>query len=234
MQLQEMLNYCRAMMNEESAITPNWTDAELVRLVNKRQMEACHYLRVTGYATATSTAGSENPGAFTGTTFSNLAATFLKITRVWYAGRGLKYITMRQLESRRPTGTVTTGLPREWTQLSGDATITLSPTPSTTGDVITAFSELRPIELTVANLPGSAFPNSVFINTEFHGAIVDGVLADMYSKDLNSGFYDRYQKLWLEYWVPLMKAFGMRHRRRNSPQTVVDSDSSLETEFGVI
>jgi hypothetical protein len=213
----DVLNYCKAMMNEEGAITPNWSDTELFRIVEKKCNEALSFLGLVDTKTTTlSVAGQAD---------YNYPTNMIRIRRIWYSGMGLKYITIRQYESRQPGGIAPSGTPREFTLYNN--VITLTPVPSVSNDTITIFGESQQTSITSSSV-------SIDIPSVFHGAICDGVISEMFAKDLNSGFYDRFNNKWNDIHIPSMREFARRRRRRGLPTTVIDSDSLLETEFGVI
>lgn len=218
MTVTDVLNYCRAMMNEETAVTPNWTNTELYRIIQKKCNEALATIGLID-SKDTSTVSVANQADY------DYPDNFVRIRRVLYDNQPLKYITSRQFESRTPSGVAPTGLPREFTLFNN--VISLTPTPDTSSDTITIYGEKQQSDITSSS-------STIDIPSIFHGAICDGVISEMFAKDLNSGLYDRYNSKWDNIHLPSMREFAKRRRRRGLPTTVIDADALLETEFGVI
>jgi len=218
MTLTQMLDFLRRMHNEENATTPNWSDAELLGLIEARTNEA---ISVIGLVEAidTSLVSVASQDSYTIPT----GVTYLR--RVYYDNQPLKYINSRQLEARNSGGIAPTGTPREFTQFAGS--IILTPAPSTSSDVIKLWVEKHQDALT--NVASTWNMPSIF-----HHAIADVVLSDMWAKDLNTGLMDRYLNKWTTIHTPKMQQYARRKKRRGMPTTVIDSDSMIETEWGLV
>jgi len=214
----DVLNYCRAMMNEESALTPNWSDAELLRIIEKKANECLSLIGLVEIKSTTTV-------SVAGQADYNYPTNMVRIRRIWYAGQPLKYLDFRQFEARKPQGIAPTGTPREFGLFN--SVITLMPTPTVSSDTITIYGEGQQTPLTSTSV-------QLDIPSLFHGAICDGVIAEMFAKDLNAGFADRYNQKWNEFHLPAMRDYAKRGRRRGLPHVVADADRLLETEFGVI
>jgi hypothetical protein len=220
MTVTEALDYVKNIMNESGAQQSNWSDAELYKLFEARSNEACVVLgMIEGKDTSTT--------VVSGTADYSYPTNFIRIRRVWYNGVPLKYLDFRRFESRIPSGTAPTGTPREWTQWNG--TITLVPTPSFSSGtpVLTIFGEKK--QSTISTSASTLDTPAVF-----HHALCEGVLSDMFVKDLNAQFAQFYSGRWQNVHVPAMREYAKQRRRTGSPITVIDADSNLETEFGVV
>lgn len=218
MTVQEVINYVRRMHNEASAQTPNWTDAELFALMEAKCNEV---VSIIGLIEAKDTSLTSTSGTADYAYPTNV----IKIRRVLYDGIPLKYLNFRQFEARVPQGTAPSGTPREF--MLWNNTITLVPTPSVSSDTITLYAEKKQSAIT-------SVASTIDIPAVFHGALCDAVLSEMWAKDLNAGMAQIYQNKWLQFHIPNMKQFAKRKRRRGLPSTVIDADSVVETENGVI
>jgi hypothetical protein len=213
----EIIDYVRNIHNEASAQTPFWTDRELYALIT---VKCNQVLGQIGLIEGTDTSISTVAGTYA----YDIPDGYTRLRRLWYDGRPLKYVGFRPFESRRPTGVATNGLPREFT--IWDDQILLSPPPSEV-KTLTIYGEK--MQATITN--GVTEPS---IPKVFHSCLCDGVLAEMYAKDENQAFAQMYEERWVKLHIPAMKEYVKRRRRRGMPSVVVDTDSALETEFGVI
>lgn len=212
----DIITYVKNMMNEASASTSNWSNPELYQIIENKCNEAITTIGLI-------------EGRDTGVTVISQAdypfpADYVRLRRLWYNGQPLKYLPFRMFESRRPTGTTNTGTPREygiWQDI-----ITLLPTPNAVG-TLTYFGEKMQSTISSTN-------TTIRIPSLFHHAICDGVLGEMYPKDLNAGFANFYLSKWQNIHIPAMREYAKRRQRRGLSSTVTDADSALETELGVI
>lgn len=218
MTVTEVINYLRRMHNEFNAQTPFWSDAELFALIEAKCNEV---LTVIGLIEAKDTSLTTTSGTADYAYPSNV----IGIRRVYVDGIALKYLTFREFEARKPQGTAPSGTPREF--MLWNNTITLIPTPSESSLQITLYVEKKQTPITTASV-------TIDIPEVFHPALCDAILSEMWAKDLNAGMAQMYQNKWLQFHIPNMRRFAKRRRKRGLPSVVVDADSALETEFGVI
>lgn len=218
MTVDEIIDYVRNIHNESNAQTKFWSDDELYSLieVKSNQINTMVPGLIQGSDTSTTTVAS--------TAEYTIPTGFIEVHRVWYDGRPLKYVGFRPFESRRPTGVATSGLPREF--MIWNDQIILSPPPSE-AKTLTFWG--TKIQATITS--GATTPS---IPVVFHSCLCDGVVAEMYAKDENLAFANTYEQRLVQLYIPAMKEYVKRHRRRGMPSVVVDTDSALETEFGVI
>lgn len=217
MTITQALTYVLNMFNEASATTPNWGTSELYQLFENRSNMV---LSKVGLVEAKDTSNT----SIAGTQTIAFPTNFLKIRRVWYNGVPLKLIGFREFESRMPTGVMPSGTPRE--MLIWQQTIYMAPIPINTGDPITIYGEKQQSTITSAS-------STLDSPSVFHPAICDGVLVDMFAKDLQATFTEFYNNRWEKFHVPAMEAFAKRRNRRGLPARVIDADSVLETELGI-
>lgn len=217
MTVDEIIKYVKNIHNEANAQTPFWTDRELYLIITVKCNQIVGYVGlIEGTDTSTTTVA--------GTEAYDIPVDFTRIRRVLYDGRPLKYVGFRQYESRRPTGTATNGLPREFTLWGGQ--ILLSPPPDD-AKTVTVYGEK--LQSTITN--GGVVPS---IPKVFHAALCDGIIAEMFAKDENAALANMYEQRWVQLHIPQMKEYARKRGRRGLPSVVIDADSVLETEFGVI
>jgi hypothetical protein len=218
MTVTQFLDQVRRLHNENNAQTPYWSDSEIYGLIENKANEVLSFIGLveTKDTSLTTTADQAD---------YTIPTNILRIRRVRVDGRDCKYITMRQYFSRTPQGVLPSGTPREWTQFDG--TLTLIPKPSTSSLQITIFGEAMQSSITSSS-------STIDIPAVFHHALVDGVVADMFAKDLNPEWYDRFQARWVGIHIPHMKDFNSKRNRVGSPTVITDTDSNVETEMGLI
>lgn len=214
MNISDAVTYVRNMHNASN--DSHWSDAEIYKLFEKRSNEI---LRIIGLVENKDTSIT----TVSGTADYVYPTDFLFIKRLWWNGRPLKLITFKQAESRNPTGATITGDPREYYVWNGN--ITLVPTPSS-AQIVTIFGEKQQSTI-------STTASTLDVPAVLHGAICDGVLSEMYIKDLNMQFARFFEEKWQQAKNEA-RDFVKQRRRAGGSQVVVDTDSSLETEMGLI
>jgi len=218
MTITEMLDYLRRFHNEENAVTPNWSNPELFALMQARANEC---LSIIGLQEAIDSTLTTTAGTNQYTTPSGV----LRIRRLYVDNQPLKYVTWRQFEARQPQGTAPSGTPTEWSQFAGS--LFLTPTPSTSSLVIKLFCEKQQSAITSTS-------STIDVPEVFHYALADGILADMFAKDLNTAMVSHFGGKFENTHKPAMREFAKRRKRIGSPITVVDADSLVETEWGLV
>lgn len=214
MTITEAVDYVRRLHNAEG--DTNWSDAEIYSLFQAKCNEA---LAIIGLKEATATTTSVAAQAD-----YSYPSNVVFVRRVLYDGLALKRLNFKQYQSRVVSGTAPSGTPREYTIWNN--TITLVPVPDTSSDTITIYSENQQSAITSSS-------STLDVPEILHQAICDGVLWMMFAKDLNAQFMATFKNRWDEHKA-MMREFVKRRRRTGTAATIVDSDSSLETEFGVI
>lgn len=214
MTITEAVDYVRRLHNAES--DNNWSDAEIYALF---QAKANECLSVIGLNESTATTVS-----VAGTADYAYPSGAVHIRRVLYSGQALKRISFKQYQARVVSGTAPSGTPREYTLWNN--TITMVPVPDTSADTITIYSENQQSSITSSS-------STLDVPEVLHQALCDGVLWMMFAKDLNAQFMSAFLNRWNEHKIS-MREFVKRRRRTGTAATIVDTDSSLETEFGVI
>jgi hypothetical protein len=215
MTVTEFVDYVRNMHNASS--DSNWSDSEIYSLIRSRAQEA---LSIIGLVEATSTTTSVS-----GTNAYDYPTNVVVVRRVLYDGIALKQITFREWESRKVSGTDPSGTPTEYVLWNNQ--IILVPTPSTSSDTITIYSEKQQSAITSTS-------STIDVPEVLHYRLADGVIGQMFIKDLNPQMATFFENKWNTIHIPAFREFKMR--RRHGYQTVIaaDSDASLNTSFGVI
>ena len=215
MTVTEMVDYVRRMHNAES--DTHWSDAEIYKLIEAKSNDI---LSIIGFKQAIDTSIT----TVSGTSNYSYPSNVIRIRRVLFNGKPTKLISFRQLEARRPTGTATTGNPYEHV-LWAD-TIIFFPTPNS-AQTVTLYAEKKQSSITGGS-------STLDVVDQFHSAVADIVIAMMFAKDENSGMMRIFMDTYLNFHIPNMRKFAMTRRHTGAPLTVTDSDTSLETDWGVI
>lgn len=174
----EILDTCRNRHN--AANDTNWSDLEIYQLLTNRVNEALSYI---GFVEQTSV----SIVSVVGTEAYNYPTGAEIIENIDYNNRRLykidwsKYNLYKTRGSTQPRGT-----PTMFTVWANQ--ILLVPIPSAAGDIL----KVRYYGIQSTIVPAS----TIVLPVSLHPHLVNGVLADMYAKDLNVQLYDRYQAQW--------------------------------------
>lgn len=210
-------DFCEYVRNIHNAIQDDhFSDIEIYKYLEAAANEAAELGVIEGTDTTASVAG---------TSIINYPANATFIRRILYAGKPMKYLTFRQFESRQPTGVSVSGTPREYALWNNQ--IWMTPTPSTSAETITIYSEKMQSSITTAL-------STIDLPSILHPRLSSKVVSLMYDKDENPAAAARFEARWENVDKPAMIRYIAKRRRTNAPVVVVDSDSSLETEFGVV
>lgn len=212
MTITDFVTYVRNMHN--ATADSNWSDAEIYSLAEARANEITSIIGlIQGLSTQSTVAGTQSYSYPSNAVF---------IKRVLYAGRGLKELTFREWEERVVSGTAPSGNPFEymvWNNL-----IYLVPTPNAIA-TLTIYSENQQSSITSAS-------STIDIPSVLHGRLADGVISLMYAKDLNSQMATFFESKWNNSHMTAFREF--KNKRRGSCFLPGDSDTALNTDFGVI
>lgn len=214
MNISDAVTYVRNMHNASN--DSHWSDAEIYKLFEKKSNEL---LRVIGLNEDKDTSIT----TVSGTAAYAYPTDVVFIRGMWWNGRPLKQLNRRQYESRNPTGATITGDPKEY--YLWEDSIILVPTPSS-AQTVTVWCEKQQSAIT-------STASTLDIPAVLHGGVCDGVLAEMYIKDLNMQFARFFEEKWQQAKTEA-REFVKQRRRAGGTQTVIDTDSSLETEMGLI
>ena len=147
------------------------------------------------------------------------------IRHVLYNGYPLKLISFQEYEQEKTGNTMPETNPPNYYMVWNNQII-IVPTPSTAAHTITVYGEKRhPLIDGVAQ-------TTIDIPEILHFRMCDGVIADMYGKDLNTGMYDRYEAKWNKIHIPAFFQYKMLKKYRGGRPSVVDADSGYGTDYG--
>lgn len=216
MTLSQLLDYVRDRHREPST-GGNWSDQEIYQLVTARIDEI---LSIIGLLEDTDTSNT----SVTGTQAISFPSDAIAIKAVLYDGELLKQIDFKQWETFKSGGTTPSRTPEAYVIWKRE--ILLVPIPSTTGDTITIyyFKEHPYID------EGT---DTIDIPSVLHFRLAEGVIGDMFVKDLNSDMARFYEEKWLNVHLPAIREYAMREIF-NQADVITDVETVLQGDFGVI
>lgn len=149
----------------------------------------------------------------TGTSQYTVPTNTMLIKRVTYDGEKLEPIDFRDDDvlTLNNADTTETGTPRYY--VFYEDKIELRPTPDAAGTL--DWRVFKEPEIQDAT---SAFETP----TRYHMDLVDGVIADMYAKDENTGMADRYELKWMRHVREAKR--GEKQRKRGDSFAIVKND----------
>jgi hypothetical protein len=211
--LAQFLDYVRRRHNAES--DTYWSDTELYQLATSRCNEVLSIIgAIEGTDTSTTTvAGTSTYSWPTGTS---------AVKALLYDGQLLQQITFREWEQRKAAGTTPQGQPESY--VTWNRQVIIVPTPNA-AKTLTYYLEKFQTYLTSSG--------SLEIPEELHFRMCDGVLCDMAVKDLNLGLAQFYESKWNGVHKPEFYKWRARSRRRGKYALTQDSDTDVQTDFGV-
>lgn len=215
MTLDQILLACREQHNAVG--DDNWGTQEIYTLITKRCNRVLSVIGlIEAYATDTSVASTQ---AY------DFPANAVSIKEVQYKYDRLKQISFREWDLYRSDSGTTEGLPDKWVKWNKQ--IYLVSTPDTSGDTIRIYyTKWHPyidgITQTTVDVP-----------EELHDAIIDGVIGDMFVKDLNVNMAKFFEDKWQNVHVPRMYQWKQERDRGAGFATVADADTLNLTELGI-
>lgn len=194
----------------------NWSDAEIYQLTTGRCNEI---LAVIGLLEATDTSTT----TVSGTQAYSLPTNAVRIVQILYNGEALQEISFRDWELQKSGGTTPSGKPIQWVMWNRQAL--LVPTPDAAYTLTFYYEKEHPY------IDGSS-QTTIDIPAVLHWRLADGVIADMYAKDLNPQMYDRYQTNWIQNHMPAFEEYAVRSKRGGRSRIIIDADSHPQTDIG--
>ncbi len=216
MNLSQALDFLRYRMNEQGSASPYYADQELYQLISARAQVACSVLGLI-QATDTSTTTVIGTQAYAWPTQA------VTIVNVLYDGVKLQEMTMREWEEEKASGTTPTGTPIGYVLFNRQ--IIIIPAPSDTKTLTVYYESLHPWI--------TASTDTINLPTELHSALMEGVLADMYAKALNTQMATFYENKWTGHMQVTFPNFKLRSSQRSRAKVVIDSDTAPLTDHGV-
>lgn len=116
--------------------------------------------------------------------------------------------------------------PRFW--VNWNRTIIFIPIPNVAGKTITIYYEKEHAFI------DNQTQTTIDIPSVLHARMLDGVLADMYGKDLNQAMLQFYEKKWDTIHIPAFYSYKARIKNRGRAAIVMDADSNAGTDHGIV
>lgn len=169
--------------------------------------------------------GTDTDTSVAGTQAYNFPDNFHFIHEVRYKGRRLKPITFRQWASYRDEDTTVTGRPTSFVIWNNQ--VLLIPIPADSADTITFYGykthpEIDGVTQTTIDIPAVLHPH-----------LANGVIADMYAKDLNDGMFSSYEALWRTKSIPAFEMYKAKYSSGGQFFVIGDSDTDTDTSEGI-
>ena len=217
MTLAQALDYLRQRHNESSAST-YWDSQELYSLMTARCNEILSVIGlIEALDTSITTVASTQSYSFP----TNVE--FVK--KVLYDDYPVQQVSLREAESEKEGNTTATGRPEYWFEWAKK--IYFVPIPSEAKTVTLYCEKLHPY------IDNSA-QTTIDIPDILHYRMLDGVLADMYAKDLNTTMFQSYESKWNKIHMPSFYQYKMIRKYRGQSPSVVDADSTITSEHGIV
>lgn len=214
MTLSELEEYVRRRHNAVG--DTNWAASEIYALVTARSNEI---LNIIGAVEATDTLTS----TVIGTQAYSWPTATSAIKALLYNGQLLQQISFREWETQKSGSTTPSGEPEKY--VVWNRQVLLIPIPSAV-KTLTFYIEKYQVNLTMST-------DTILVPEELHYRLADGVIGDMYSKDLNAQFATMYETKWNQVHVPAFYQWRARSRRRQNFSKITDSDYGVSTDLGV-
>ena len=217
MTLSQALDYARTRMNAKSDLT-YWTNEELYALITAACNEILGVLGlIEALDTSITTVASTQSYAFP----SNVVS----IKKLLYDGYPVMHVSAREAEGLKEGNVVAVGRPEYW--YDWNSTIYFVPNPSEAVTVTLFCEKMHPF------IDNSA-QTTIDIPAVLHYRLMDRVLCMMYGKDLNVGMMNHYETLWNTVHIPAIFQYKMMVKYRGQAPSVVDADSTVESELGIV
>ena len=216
MTLAQALDFLRYRMNEQGSSSPYYQDQEIYQIISSRAQVACSVL---GLIEATDTSTS----TVIGTQAYAWPSSAVTIVNVLYDGVKLQEMTFREWEEEKASGTTPSGTPIGYVLFNRE--ILLIPKPSAVA-VLTVYYEGVHPWITVSTA-------TIDLPPELHSALMEGCLADMYAKALNTTMATFYENKWTGHMQVTFPNFKLRSSQRSRAKVLIDSDTAPLTDHGV-
>lgn len=215
MTLEQFVDTVRRRHNAEN--DSFFSDAEIYELITHRANEV---LGIIGLIEANTTTTSVD-----GTQAVSYPSDCTVIKQINYKSDRLKRIDFRKWEQYKNGTTTISGLPEYWVPWNRQAL--LVPIPDTTGDIITIYyykehPYIDNVTQATIDLPGVLHPH-----------LVNGVLADMFSKDLNQSMAQYYDSKWSGMGYQAFYRFKAREDNATGFSVIGDADTDDFTSQGL-
>lgn len=216
MTLAQAIDHVRRRHNASS--DANWSDAELYTLITARCNEILSVIGlIEALDTSITTVAATQSYAF--------PTNVVFIKKVLFDGYPVQNISPREAETLKEGNVVPSGRPEYWYEWN--KTIYFIPTPSSAATVTLFAEKEHPF------IDNSA-QTTIDIPSILHARMLDGVLSDMFSKDLNQAFMVHYENLWNQKHMPAFHRYKMLLKYRGQIPPVIDPDSQQVSDKGIV
>lgn len=204
--------------NRHNAVSDsNWGDPEIYALITGRCNEVLSIIGLLEDTDTSTTVAS--------TQAYSIPTDCVAIKALLYNGSLLSPISFKEWELEKSNGTTPTGTPTKY--VVWNSQVLLIPTPDAAQTLTFYYEKMHPyIE--------NSSQTTIDIPAPLHFRLADGVLADMFAKDLNAQMLTHYETKWLQVHIPAFYAYASRMKRRGRFRVVQDADTSLNTDYGVV
>lgn len=148
----------------------------------------------------------------------------IAIKALAYDGELLQQVSFREWEQLKAGGDTPSGTPEKY--VVWNRQVLLIPIPSAVA-TLTFYYEAAQTYIDDAT-------DTINIPEELHFMLADGCLADMFAKDMNVQMAKYYEERWLGVHMPAFYRWRARTRRRGKFQLVIDSDTAVQTDIGLV
>lgn len=217
MTLADAVEYVRNRHN--AAADSNWNDSEIYALITARCNEI---LSVLGLIEATDTSLT----SVTGQQAYNFPTNVHFIKKITYDGYPVSLISLNEWEQEKTGGTDPSGRPVYWFEWNRQ--ILFTPIPDETGKQITLYCEKE------HPLINNTTQTTIDIPSILHTRMLDGVLVDMYAKDLNQSWANFYETKWNQVHMPAFYRYKMNLKYRGKNPPLLDADTATGNDLGVV
>lgn len=215
MTVSQFVDYVRNRHNAGS--DSNWSDLEIYQMITARANEL---LSLIGAVEDTNTSQS----TVAGTQAYTLPTGTVALKALLWNGIMLQQISFREWEQQKAAGSTADGDPEKY--VVWDNQVLLIPIP-TSVQTLTFYIESMQTYIDDAT-------DTIVVPEELHFRLADGVIADMFAKDLNFNGARMYEDKWINVHMPAFYEWVARKRRRGKFQLTIDSDNAVGTDIGSI
>ena len=219
MTLSQAIDFVRNRHN--AASDSNWSDAELYALMTGRCNEI---LSIIGLiedidTSLTGVTGQQNYAFPSGV---------VDVKKVLFNGYPVKQISIRESESLKEGNVTASGRPEYFYEWKKNLYFIPVPSASENGDTITLYVEKEHPFI------DNVTQTTIDIPSVLHYRMLDGVLCDMFIKDLNQGMATHYETMWNQKHMPAFWLYKMNLKYRGQAPTVIDVDTNTISDKGLV
>ena len=216
MTLSQAIDFVRNRHN--AASDSNWSDAEIYSLITGRCNEILSVIGLLeAIDTSITTTAALQEYAF--------PTNVVSIKKVLYDNYPVKIISLRESESLKEGNVVASGRPEYCYQWNNK--LYFIPIPSEV-KTVTLFAEKQHPFI------DNSTQTTIDIPTVLHYRMLDGVLSDMFAKDLNQGMTTHYENLWNQKHIPAFWMYKMQNKYKGQAPTVIDVDTNVMSDKGIV